>query len=181
MSSASQAELPDLVVLGKIVRAQGLQGWLRVFPLGVGPAVAVQLVGKRVFVCSPDGVRTTILENQRWHRGVWIVCLGNSSTRDAAEALVGCELCLAEDDRPPLEPDQYYDDDLKGMRVVDTRTGEILGEVVAIKPSAAANLLQVRRPDGDEFLLPAVRAMITEVDVPARSMRVDLPDGLMDL
>lgn len=181
MGNAGRAELPDLVVLGQIVRAQGLRGAVRVLPLGVEPEVAVQVVGKRVFVRSRDGVRETILETQRWHGGVWIVGLRDSPTRDAAEALVGCQLCLAEEDRPPLGTDTFYDDELKGMRVVDARTGEMLGEVVAIQPSAAANLLQVRRPGGGAFLLPAVRAMITEVDLPARSIRVDLPDGLMDL
>jgi len=172
------------VVLGRIVRAQALKGEVRVSPFGVTPKVAARLVGKRVYLRpSPtdDAERETTLVRQRWHSGMWIVELRDCSTRESAESLVGWEICLAEEDRPELGQDEFYDDQLVRSRVVEAHSGEILGEVVAIRPSPAADLLVVRRPGGGQFLLPAVRALIKEIDLSSRCVRVDLPEGLTEI
>jgi 16S rRNA processing protein RimM len=176
--------MPELVVLGRITRAQGLRGEVRVLPYGVAPEVSAKLVGKSVFLRSSNVsglVQQTSLEHERWHKGTWIVELCGCSTREAAESLVGCELCLAEENRPPLGCDEYYPDQLVGSFVVDLRTGENLGEVTAIKPGAAADLLEVRRSNGGWFLIPLVRQMVEEVDLSSRIVRVDLPEGLMEI
>ena len=176
--------MPERIVLGRIVRPQALNGAVRVLPYGIAPEVSADLVGKLLFLRStraPEAEREVALEHERWHKGVWIVELSGCSTREAAEALVGCELCMAEENRPALGRDEYYPDQLLGLGVLDIRSGETLGEVVGVNPSAAADLLEVRRPDGGRFLIPLVHAMIKEVDLSARLIRVDLPDGLMDL
>ena len=184
MSDSRRAKTPKLVVLGQIVRAQGLKGEVRVSPFGVGAEVTARLIGKRLFVRSKQAHEAkcdTTLVHQRWHRGMWIVGLHDCSTREQAEDLVGCEVCLAEEDRPELGRDEFYDDQLVGSGVVDVRSGEMLGEVVAIQLSAAADLLVVHRPNGGQFLIPAVRALIKDIDCSARSIRVDLPEGLTEI
>ena len=176
--------MPERVVLGRIVRPQALRGEVRIRPYGLAPGVGARLVGKRLFLRprQAHGVeRETTLVHQRWHRGMWIVELRDCSTREAAQSLVGWEVCIAEKDRPELEQEEYYDDQLVGSHVVDARCGEILGEVVAIQPSAAADLLLVRQPDGRHFPIPAVRALIKDIDLSSRSIRVDLPEGLTEI
>jgi ribosomal 30S subunit maturation factor RimM len=42
-------------------------------------------------------------------------------------------------------------------------------------------LLEVERPDGGRILVPFARSICTEIDLEARSIRVDLPEGLEDL
>ena len=181
MSRDGQTESPEWVVLGRIVRAQGLRGAVRVLPSGVEPDGASRLVGRRVFVRWADGVRETVLEAQRWQRRTWIVELRDCDTRDGAESLVGADLCLAEADRPELGPDEYYSDQLTGLRVVDAGSGIRLGIVSAVRPSAASDLLEVAREDGGAFLVPFVRSLVKAVDLPKGEIAVDLPDGLIDL
>jgi len=184
VSDSDRAAAPERVALGRIVRPQGLNGAVRVLPYGIAPEISARLLGQSLIlrVGRPPGEeRLVTLESQRWHRGVWIVELSDCATREAAEAIVGCELCLAEEDRPALGRDEYYPDQLVGLTVEDVHTGERLGEVVEIKPSAAADLLEVERSDGGRFWIPLVHAMINEVDLVSRVIRVDLPEGLIDL
>ena len=42
------------------------------------------------------------------------------------------------------------------------------------------DLLVVRHPDGEEYLVPFVRAIVPEVDVAAGLIVIDPPPGLLD-
>ncbi|MCX8038450.1 MAG: ribosome maturation factor RimM [Candidatus Sumerlaeia bacterium] len=174
----------DMVWLGRIVRAQGLRGAVRIAPFGITPEIADALVGKRVWLRPPKPeavAEETILDSSRWHRSVWIAEFAACRSRTEAEARVGWEVGLVEDERPALGDNEYYPDQLVGLAVVDDATGEVLGEVVGIQPQLAADLLEVKRPTGKRFLIPLVRAMICKVELASRSIRVNLPEGLITL
>jgi len=181
----SRKAAPDeLVVLGRIVKPQGLKGELRVLPSGLSPALSARFEGKRLLLRPPppaQGVREVFLVRQRWHRGMWIVALDQCADRNTAESLVGWDVCIEDKDRPHLEDDSYYSDQLVGLRAVDAATGEVLGEVTAVIPSAASDLFEVRKSDGGRFLVPAVKAMVRKVDIEAGVILVDLPEGLVDI
>lgn len=173
--------MTDLVALGVVVRAQGLRGQVRVNPYGIGPEHAARLGDVPVFLRGGSESHQTKIREQRWHRGIWIVGFEDCRTRDQAEELVGREVCLAEEDRPELPEDEYYVDDLVGMKVVDVNSGAVLGEAFGVRPSAGADLLEVCGPDGRKFCIPVVKAMIRGVDLSSGTISVDLPDGLIGL
>jgi len=184
VSESHRAERPDRVVLGRIVRAQGLKGAVRVLPYDLTPEVTAKLVGKAVFLRPPSPDRAelpTTLTSGRWQKRTWIVELGGCATRTEAEALVGWEICVAEEDRPPLGPSQFYGDQLIGLRIETLASGEVLGDVAAILPSVSTDLMAVRRSDGKQFLIPMLRAFIKEIDLSERVIRVDLPAGLTEI
>lgn len=176
--------MPELVALGRVVRAQGLKGELRILPYGLSPTLCDKLVGKTIFLRPPQGdgqVRRTTLHRQRPWRGLWIVALDTCTDRQTAESLVGWEICLAEDDLPRLGEDEYYEIHLIGLKVINASSGEQIGEVCALRPSPGSDLLEVQRPSGGRFLIPAVKALITKVDLESRTIEVDLPEGLTEL
>lgn len=184
MGDRGRAEEREWVVLGRIVRAQGLNGAVRVLPYGIVPEVSEALVGKRVLLRPPrpaDAPRETALRYERWHKATWIIELANCSTREEAESLVGWEVCLAEEDRPPLGRDEYYADQLVGFRVVDVISGRTLGSVANVEPSTGSDLLEVEQENDERFLIPFVRALVKAVDLSAREVRVDLPEGLVEV
>jgi 16S rRNA processing protein RimM len=155
-----------------------------VLPYGIVPEVSEALVGKRVLLRPPrpaDAPRETALRYERWHKATWIIELANCSTREEAESLVGWEVCLAEEDRPPLGRDEYYADQLVGFRVVDVISGRTLGSVANVEPSTGSDLLEVEQENDERFLIPFVRALVKAVDLSAREVRVDLPEGLVEV
>ena len=99
-----------------------------------------------------------------------------SESRQDAEGLRG-DIFVNPGEVRQLEADEYWPHDLIGCRVrlVD---GDVAGSVSAITPGAAHDLLTVTTPRGDR-LGPLVRAIVLKVDVDAREILLDPPEGLL--
>lgn len=79
---------------------------------------------------------------------------------------------------PPGEG-SFYDFQIIGSEVV-AKDGGSIGTVKGLLPVGDRNLLVVDR-GGREVLIPFVESLCLEVDAAAKRIRVDLPDGLLDL
>lgn len=71
-------------------------------------------------------------------------------------------------------------DDLIGCTIVDTEKGEI-GKVVEIDSNTENELFIVERPDGNIVYIPLTEDFIEEIDEDSKTIRMNLPDGLLDL
>ena len=56
-----------------------------------------------------------------------------------------------------------------------------LGEVIRWQECGGPNLLEVKMRAGGELLIPFARSLCVEIDVAARRIVVDLPEGLKEL
>jgi 16S rRNA processing protein RimM len=75
------------------------------------------------------------------------------SDRNAAEALRSTTLTIPRSALPPLAKGEYYHADLIGLPCA-TREGEAVGEVVAVENFGAGDILEIRRSDGSDFMVP---------------------------
>lgn len=100
--------------------------------------------------------------------------------RNAAEALRGTLLLVDAEDRPDTTgDDEYYDDDLVGLRAVAVE-GRDLGVVTDVLHAPASSVLTVTDSDGHEVLVPFVAAIVPDVDTAAGTLTIDPPDGMFD-
>lgn len=97
----------------------------------------------------------------------------------AADGLAGCDVYVPEEALPPARKGSYYDFQIIGCRVVG-KEGEEIGTVTGLWPVGGRDLLVLDR-GGREALIPFMESLIAEIDVAARTIRVELPDGLLDL
>ena len=97
-----------------------------------------------------------------------------------AEKLVGQFVSIPKQQRLPLPDGEYYQSDLIGATVVDG-SGRILGIVEDWQEYGGPPLLQVKKPDGEELLIPFTHDICKLVDADSRQITVDLPEGLEDL
>lgn len=108
---------------------------------------------------------------------------------EQAERLAGKEVLVPLSERLPLDAGAAYISDLVGCAVYD---GEVaLGTVdnVEFPTSAdgsrrleeAAPLLVISSPDGEEILVPFASAYLLELDVAAKTIRMALPEGLVEI
>ena len=99
-----------------------------------------------------------------------------------AEKLRGAEVVVPREERLPLEGDAVYVSDLIGSAVMDVSpAGDgLAGHIVDVEPEGAGPaMLVVRTPAGEERLIPFVRAYLRRVDVDAKLVEMELPEGLL--
>jgi 16S rRNA processing protein RimM len=83
-------------------------------------------------------------------------------------------------DRPALPEGEYYHHEIIGLTVVDDESGKELGQLTEIIETGANDVYVVKRAQGSDILLPAIKDVILGVDLPAKRMMVHLLPGLVD-
>jgi len=167
------------VVVGRIGKAHGIRGEVTVEVRTDDPelrfAVDAELATDRPL--TP----VLVVERARPHHGRLLVQFQGVPDRNAAELLRGTLLSVDADDDPGLDdPDEFYDHQLEGLRVVTT-DGRLVGNVKEVLHTAAGELLSVTSETGSEVLVPFVSAIVTEVSLADQTIEVDPPEGLLEL
>lgn len=98
--------------------------------------------------------------------------LAGISDRNASEAARGLLVGAPRAELPATTSGEYYWADLLGLEVVNTHD-QPLGRVLGLIGTAANDVLRVGDGEGTERLLPFVAAVVLDVDVPGRRIRVD--------
>ncbi len=172
--SAGLAPPADIVVLGKIVAPYGLRGAVKVHPFADDPLVWAKLpywwVGQEGL--APELWRPTRVIKCKAHGDVLIAELECLPDRNASEAAHGVLVGVPRAVLPAAAKDEYYWGDLIGLDVVNTRD-QSLGSVLGLIETSANDVLRVGYGENKERLLPFVAAVVLDVDLTARCIRVD--------
>jgi 16S rRNA processing protein RimM len=175
----------DLVKLGRILKPHGIAGAVGVLPFTSFPEDFLDIAPEQVVAHPPRQGRseplTLTIENMRVHKGRIIVTFREFASINDVERLRGWELMMSEEERPELEGDAFYTDQLIGLKVLEAESGECAGEVKEIIHGAAQDLIVVERPDGQRFPLPFVETIVGEIDLDAGTMTANIPEGVDDL
>jgi 16S rRNA processing protein RimM len=166
------------LVVGRIVRAHGIGGEVSVDVRTDSPERRFAS-GTRLDTDPAERGPLTVTRS-RWHSGRLLVGFDEVSDRTTAEALRGTLLVVDSASSPPGDADEYWDHELAELAVV-TVDGHAVGQVADVLHPPGSDLLVVRRPGGEEVLVPFVKAIVPEVDLAARRVVIDPPDGLLDL
>jgi 16S rRNA processing protein RimM len=157
------------VVVGRITRAHGVRGWVRIQSWTAPPE---NLLGYRPWLLREgDGWRALAVDEvDRQPKGL-IARLGGVDDRDAADALAGREIAVPRHCLPAAEDDEYYWFDLIGLEV-RTPDGRELGRIERLLETGANDVLVVRGEDR-ERLVPFIESVVREVDLEAGRLIAD--------
>jgi len=166
-----------LILVGKIVGAHGIKGYLKLFSFA--ESMDLLAPGKDL-VLRREGkpVGTFRVRVARPHKRVVLLALEGVESIEAAEQWIGCELFVDKTSLPELEDGGYYWHQIIGMEAF-TLENRRLGRVEAIIPTGG-NDVYVVREGKQEILIPAIDSVVKDIDLKDRVMRVDLPEGLED-
>ena len=193
---------PELLVVGRLVGAQGLGGELRVLPLSDFPERFTRR-GPRWLQAKGRPAQPVELRSGRQLPGreLFVVRIAGIDSREAAEALVGHELLVPAADRPPLEEGEFHLLDLVGLEVrllagaqhgsTDTVTTEggadmVIGRVLDLI-HAGNDLLEVELTaaapggGGRRIVIPFVEAIVPVVNLAEGWIGITPPPGLLEL
>jgi len=181
--SANQSAPDDLVIVGYVSGAFGLQGWVKIRPYST---TADALLDAPLFwleSAAQAGVAPNLREVKRLsskiHGEDVVARLDEVPDRTAAEALKGTVVKVSRQAFPALEQDEFYWVDLIGLAVQNLQ-GEDLGVVRAMMDNGAQSILRVAASDVPEAelmkherLIPFVDHFVKEVDREAKKIVVD--------
>lgn len=165
-------------MLGKIVGPYGLRGAVRVHPFADDPQAWAKLPGWWVGREgeAPQSWRPTLLKSCKVHGEVLIAELECLPDRNASEQAHGMLVGAPRGALPVAGKDEYYWADLIGLQVFNTHD-ELLGRVLGLIATSANDVLRVGSAEEGaqekERLLPFVAAVVLDVDLQERRMRVD--------
>lgn len=169
----------EVVTLGKLVKAVGLKGEVKLLP---GPDFWPKALDADEFdLISGGAVRRTVrIENVRAKGGTFILRLSGITDIDMAESVVGNELIISmESLDKSLLPTEPLPCQLLGLEV-RLEDGSVRGEIADLLLGSDQKCFIVDN-GSERFLVPNVPEVVKKIDVEKGFMIVDPPEGLFDL
>ena len=125
--------------------------------------------------------QTALVVERAWfHKEQVIFKFQGVDSIGQAEPLVGADVCVPMAERSALEEGEYYQSDLIGCEVADA-SGRVLGIIEDWQEYGGPPLLAIRTPTGKELLIPFAKSICKRIDLAAKRMEVELPEGLEEL
>ena len=167
-----------MVLVGRIARPHGLRGEVVVNP--ETDFVEERFArGARLWTRSDRGDEELTITSARVQNGRPVIGLAGFTSIDDVERLAGLDLRVPEEALNQLGDDTYYQHQLVGC-AVETLDGSRVGDVTRVDGGAGGSLLAVGADRG-EILIPFARHICVDIDVVARRIRIDPPEGLLEL
>jgi 16S rRNA processing protein RimM len=122
--------------------------------------------------------RQLTIRSSRWHNQILLLAFDGVADRNQIEELRD-QLISSDVDLGSLAPGEYHFQQLIGCEVFQ-QNGELIGKVDEIVKLPGQDLLSVSR-SGAQVLIPMVKQIIIEIDVLAKKIVVNPPEGLLDV
>ena len=172
MHSATD-RMENLIVIGKIGAPHGIRGEVRIIPLTDFPDRFDAL--KKVYLDETTTLEITAVKH---NKQFVIMKFKGLDDREALVPLNGKLIQVKRADVPPLAEGEYYTFDILGLDVYD-ENNEHLGQIKEILKTGSNDVYVVgQKGDAKQLLVPALKKVVTEIDLAAKRMSVILPEEM---
>lgn len=169
--------MENLLRVGVISSTHGIRGEVKVYPTTDEPARFKKL--KTVILDTGREQLEVEIQGIKFVKNMVVLKFKGFDSIEAIEKYKGKDLLITRDKAVNLGPDENFIVDLIGLKVV-TEDGEEFGTLADVMKTGANDVYQVKRKDGKEVLLPAIKECILDVDLDERVIRVHIMAGLLD-
>jgi 16S rRNA processing protein RimM len=174
----------DFITLALVVKTQGRRGEVAVKLQSDVPerfAAGMKLLALAKTPPETQDLRRELQVEDLWpHKGMLVLKFAGLDSISDAEILVGAELQVPRSQRAKLETGWTYVSDLVGCVVLDH--GRQVGRIEDVQFGAGeAPLLIVTSEAGTKFDVPFAEAYLEAVDVARRQVRMNLPEGMLEI
>ena len=179
MSGDEDLSSVELVAVARVAKPRGVKGEVACDLLTDFPERFDEL--EELIAVFPGGRRERLTLEGHWLHGDRVVLkLEGFDSPEESSALAGCELAVPESEAVELEEGEFYDWQLEGCRV-ETVEGLNVGTVrEVLHTGGEAPVLIIRDEAERENLVPLAESICVEIDVDAKLIRVDAPEGLLE-
>ena len=159
---------PVFLVVGRLRRPHGLNGEMQMDVLTDFPERLVP--GKQIYIGEEHTPYQ--IKHLRPHGKLLLITIKGCDHVDQARMFTNAMVYVQAQGLPELPEGEYYHHQLIGLNVIDMDTSEVLGQLVKILETGANDVYVVRRENGDELLLPAIKSVLAEINLENKEMRV---------
>lgn len=161
----------EYLLIGEVLRPQGVRGQVKVRPETDDPARFLQL--DTVYLKTGEDYHPVPITDTESRPDGFVYCvLDHAADRDQAEKQRGLLLYVDRAHAVKLEEGQYFISDLLGCQVRDQK-GTVLGAIEDVLQPGANDVYQIKCADGRRMYLPVLPFVILQVDVKGGFIVVD--------
>jgi 16S rRNA processing protein RimM len=164
---SSKAGEPVFLVVGKFRRPHGIQGEIAMEIITDFPERITK--GKILYI--GENHEKFRLSGIRFHQNLMLVSFDGLDLREQVSFLTNQLAYVRSSDVPELPEGYYYHHQLLGI-VVKDEMGALLGDLVEILETGANDVFVIKKPDGNELLIPAIDSVLVNVDLKNRVLTV---------
>lgn len=165
----------SLKYIGTITKTHGVQGECTLSDVSLVPLVPPGSPVQLGYSAS-YGKAYTLGSIKKYKNGALIKLQGVDSIEEA-EKLKELGIFIEESLMQTQEGD-FFDDDILGCSVIEESSAAVLGTVSDIWKLPAHNAYVVTTPDGREVPVPVVDAIVKTVNLRAKTIVVNPPEGM---
>lgn len=176
--SGERKDSKGLFPVGKIVGFRGLGGEVKIRPSTNSPEILLDI--ETVSITLSDGkTAAASVKSARLDKRMLIVVFSEYKDRTSAEFLEDAEVFVSREQLRDLEEEQWWVDDLVGLKVFTT-SGAFVGSLLSVI-DCGNQLLEIATGDGDKtILVPFVKELVPLVDTRAGRIEVKSIPGLLE-
>lgn len=173
----------DITVIGKFQRTHALKGELNAI-LDVDPAFISE---GNALIVEMDGIFVPFFSSGIRPKGntSFLIKLDGIDSEEEASKFVNKPIYAKKSELAPflnLEEDDILDEEeLAGYDIIDNGSSKLIGKVTGIDSSTQNLLFIVESPEGKTIYIPLADEFIEEINDNEKTIRMNLPEGLLDL
>lgn len=169
--------LEQYLEIGKITKSHGVKGEVRVLPLTDDPERFSLL--EWVYIRKDSRLEKVYVESVKYSKGMVLLKLKGVDDMDAADAMKNMFIVLDRANAVKLPEGSFFICDIIGCSVFEN--DKLLGVVADVLQTGSNDVYIVKDENGKEILVPALKSVVSNIDIEGRRIEVILPKGLTDL
>lgn len=167
----------DCYLLGKITRRRGLKGNV-VLKLDTDQPEMYQKLSS-IFVEINGLLVPFFVEKAQWSKHDALTISFKNATEQLIEQSLGRNVFLPLSTLPPLKGNKFYYHEVIGFEIRE-EDGKTCGNISSINDQTAQHYFMLMLAD-KEVIIPIIKDWIVEVNRDEKYIKMQLPEGLMDV
>ena len=158
----------ELIIIGKIIKEWGVKGEVLILPLTFDTERFYKL--KNIFIEKDNLIEFKEILQAKPHKSRLLLKIKDWDSPEEAKRYRGALIKIKRSESPELPPDTYYHYDIIGMDVYTTDDIH-LGKIDSIIETASNDVYVIKK-DKEEYLIPAIKDVIKNINLSSKKMTV---------
>lgn len=168
--------MEDILQIGALTKTHGIHGEVKVFPMTDDLSRFKKL--KDALIDTGKEMLPVECEGAKFFKQFAILKFKGFDTPEAIEKYCGKGLFVTRQNAVKLKKDEYFICDIIGLDVYDEEEKKI-GKVTDVIQTGANDVYEILLDDGRDFLLPAIKECVLDINMDEKTMKIHILEGLI--